>query len=216
MGWYPHTEEELMECGLITKNMLSRAKKDDKVVSVPPGYRKNNQNKMCCVEKIDPKFHQGDDLTCAWSATLILIDIMCSDTADKMVTLRNENPEKFSNIYLFKQSQGRDSVASLLQKNTRFELQKLKNIGNLMQKVDYVMMQDKGLFICVIADYNGSTNHCIGIDCGKNMIYDAVDLKAKWLTKANIEFSTGVYDNNVGGGFAGFADVAKIVRKQGK
>ena len=62
MGWYPHTEDELMECGLITKHMLSNVKKHNKVMSVSPGYRKDNQNKICCVEKIDPKFHQGDDI----------------------------------------------------------------------------------------------------------------------------------------------------------
>ena len=41
MGWYPHTEDELMECGLITKHMLTKVKKDNKVISVPPAYRKN-------------------------------------------------------------------------------------------------------------------------------------------------------------------------------
>ena len=78
------------------------------------------------------------------------------------------------------------------------------------------MMKDKGLFVCVLADYNGSTNHCIGIDCETNLIYDAVDLKAKSLTKENIEYSTGLYENDVNAGIAGFADVAEIVKKRGK
>ena len=67
-----------------------------------------------------------------------------------------------------------------------------------------------------LADHNGSTNHCIGIDCKSRLIYDAVDLKAKRLTKENIECSTGVYENDVSGGFAGFADVSEIVKKLGK
>ena len=78
------------------------------------------------------------------------------------------------------------------------------------------MKKDEGLFVCVLADLNASTNHCIGIDCKWRLIYDAVDLKAKRLTKENIESSTGVYENDVSGGFAGFADVAEIVKKQGK
>ena len=42
-------------------------------------------------------------------------------------------------------------------------------------------------------------------------------MKAKRLTKENIESSTGVYyENDVSGGFAGFADVAEIVKKRGK
>ena len=41
-------------------------------------------------------------------------------------------------------------------------------------------------------------------------------MKAKWLTKENIECSAGVYENDVSGGFAGFADVAEIVKKRGK
>ena len=85
-----------------------------------------------------------------------------------------------------------------------------------MEKVDSIMKKEVGLYVCVIADYNGITNHCIGIDFERNLIYDAVDLKTKWLKKENIELSTGVYDNNISGGFAGFADVAEIVKKQGK
>ena len=80
----------------------------------------------------------------------------------------------------------------------------------MKDRVDNIMKKDKGLFVCVLADYNGSTNHCIGINCETNLIYDAVDLKAKRLTKENIECSTGVYENDVSGGFA---DVAEIVKK---
>ena len=36
------------------------------------------------------------------------------------------------------------------------------------------------------------------------------------LTKENIEYCTGVYKNDVSCGFSGFADVAEIVKKQGK
>ena len=83
----------------------------------------------------------------------------------------------------------------------------------MKDRVDNRMKKDKGLFVCVLADLNASTNHCIGIDCKLRLIYDAVDLKAKRLTKENIECSTGLYENDVSGGFAGFADVAEIVKK---
>ena len=86
----------------------------------------------------------------------------------------------------------------------------------MKEKIDNIMKKDEGLFACVLADYNGSTNHCIGINCETNLIYDAVDLKAKKLTKENIEYSTGVYENDVNAGIAGFADVAEIVKKRGK
>ena len=36
------------------------------------------------------------------------------------------------------------------------------------------------------------------------------------MTKQNIEYSAGVYENDVGDGFSGFAVVAEIVKKQGK
>ena len=42
MGWYPHTQEELLECNLVTRPMLSRAKNHDVVVDVLPGYREEN------------------------------------------------------------------------------------------------------------------------------------------------------------------------------
>ena len=115
MGWYPHTGEELIECNLITPKMLSKAKKSDKVIDVPPGYREDNGKDICYMDDIDPKFHQGNEITCAWSATSILIDILCSDTADEMVHLRDKDPDKFSNIHLFK-GKDNDSVASLLRK----------------------------------------------------------------------------------------------------
>ena len=86
----------------------------------------------------------------------------------------------------------------------------------MKDRIDNIMKKDEGLFVCVLADYNGSTNHCIGINCETNLIYDAVDLKAKSLTKENIEYSTGVYENDVNAGIAGFADVAEIVKKRGK
>ena len=59
MGWYPYTQDELMECGLITQCMLSKTNKNDKVIDVPPGYREDNGRDICYVEHIDPKFHQG-------------------------------------------------------------------------------------------------------------------------------------------------------------
>ena len=70
---------------------------------------------MLYVDDIDPKFNQGDEVTCVWSETLILIDLIYSDTADKMVQLRDADPDKFSNTYLFK-GNNRDSVAGLLGK----------------------------------------------------------------------------------------------------
>ena len=79
-----------------------------------------------------------------------------------------------------------------------------------------MIKRDEGLFVCVLADSKESTNHCIGIDCKSHLIYDAVDLKVKKLTKENIEYSTGLYENGVSAGFAGFADVAEIVKKRGK
>ena len=86
----------------------------------------------------------------------------------------------------------------------------------MKERADNIMKKDKGLFICVLDDYNASTNHYIGIDCKSRLIYDAVDLKAKRLTKENIECSTGVYENDVSAGIAGFADVAEIAKKRGK
>ena len=86
----------------------------------------------------------------------------------------------------------------------------------MKERIDNIMKKDKGLFVCVLADYNGSTNHCIGINCETHLIYDAVDLKAKSLTKENIEYSTGLYENDVNAGITGFADVAEIVKKRGK
>ena len=63
----------------------------------------------------------------------------------------------------------------------------------MKDRIDNIMKKDEGLFVCVLADLNASTNHCIGIDCKSRLICDAVDLKAKRLTKKNIECSTGVY-----------------------
>ena len=114
MGWYPHTQEELLECDLITANILSKAKKSDKGIDVPPGNREDNGRDICYVKEIDLKFHQGKEITCAWSATSILIDLMRSDTADEMVHLRDANPDMFSNIHLFKYSQDYGSVATHL------------------------------------------------------------------------------------------------------
>ena len=92
----------------------------------------------------------------------------------------------------------------------------MKKLGRIKDRADNMMKRDEGLFVCVLADLNASTNHCVGIDCKFYLIYDAVDLKAIFLTKDNIEYSAGVYENDVSGGFAVFADVADIVKKQGK
>ena len=70
--------------------------------------------------------------------------------------------------------------------------------------------------MCVLSDINISTNHCIGIGCKTQLMYDAVDLKAKQLTKENIEYSAGMYENNSSGGFAGFPAVGELVKKRGK
>ena len=68
---------------------------------MPHGHREDNGRDICYVEEIDPKFHQGIEITCAWSATSILIDLLCSDTANKMIRLRDADPDKYSNIHLF-------------------------------------------------------------------------------------------------------------------
>ena len=216
IGWYPHTREELLECGLINTSMLSKAKKSDNGIDVPPGYRDDNGTDVSYVKDIDPKFHQGNKITCAWSATSILIDLLCSDTADEMIRLRDADPNKYSNIHLFKYSQEYGSVATNLSQHSDYELRKVKKIGRMKDRIDNIMKKDEGLFVCVLADYNGSTNHCIGINCETHLIYDAVDLKAKSLTKENIEYSTGLYENDVSAGIAGFLDVAEIVKKRGK
>ena len=215
MGWHPYTHKDLIECNMIFPRILSNVKKNDKVIDVPPGYREDSGRDVCYVEDIDPKFHQGNEVTCAWSVTSILIDLLCSDTADKMVQLRDRDPEEFSHIHLFKGGK-HGSVASLLQKYTDYELKKVTNIGRFKDRVDNIMKRDKGLFLCVLADLNASQNHCIGIDCKSHLIYDAVDLKVKKLTKENIEYCTGLYENGVSAGFAGFANVAEIVKKRGK
>ena len=95
MGWYPHTKKELIECNLITPGMLSNAKKFEKTIDVPPGYRSDSGEDICYVDDIDPKFHQGDEVPCVWSATLIHIDLIRGDTSDKMLQLRDEDPENF-------------------------------------------------------------------------------------------------------------------------
>ena len=86
----------------------------------------------------------------------------------------------------------------------------------MKNKTDTMMKRDEGLFVCVLDNLNTSTNNYIGIDCKSRLIYYTVDLKAKNLTKENIEYSAGVYDNDVSDDFAGFTDVAEIVKKQDK
>ena len=130
-----------------------------------------------------------------------------------MIKLRNEDEVKYSNIHLLK---GNISVSKFLRENTNFEMKKVPNIGKIKDRVDSIMKKEAGLFVCVLADNNASTNHCIGINCESRLIYDAVDLKAKRLTKENIEYSAGLYENDVSGGFYGFAAVAEIVKKRGK
>ena len=110
--------------------MLSKAKKSDKVIDVPPGYREENGKDMCYVEEIDPKFHHRKEITCAWSAILILIDLLWSDTADEMIHICDADPDKFSNIHLFKYSQDYGSVATHLKTITDYELKKVKNRTN--------------------------------------------------------------------------------------
>ena len=62
---------------------------------MPPGYREEDGRDICYVEEIGPKLHQGKGITCAWSATSILLDLLCSDTADEMVHLCDANPNKY-------------------------------------------------------------------------------------------------------------------------
>ena len=100
--------------------MLYDAKKDDSVLDMPPGYREDSGRNVCYVEDIDPKFHQGKEITCAWSATLILINLLCSDTADKMAYLCDKDPERLSNIQLCKCSRHNNYVATILQENNDY------------------------------------------------------------------------------------------------
>ena len=165
--------------------MLLNAKKFDKIIDVPPGYRADSGEDVCYVDDIDPKFHQGDEVTCAWSTTLILIDLICSDTSDEMVQLRDADPDKFSNIHLFK-GNIHDSVEGFLRKNTDFDVRKVKDLGQMKDRADNIMKRDEELFVCILADLNASTNHCIGIDRKSHFIFNAVDLKAKRLTKENV------------------------------
>ena len=114
--------------------MLLNVKKFDKVIDVPPGYRKDSGEDVCYVHNIDPIFHQGDEVTYAWSATLILSDLMCSDTSDKMVQLCDADLDK-SNISLFKGNR-HDSVAGLLRKNTDFDLRKVNDLGQMKDRAE--------------------------------------------------------------------------------
>ena len=123
MGWYPHTREELIECKLITTSMLSRTKLSNKIVDVPPGHREDCDDDVLYEQDIDYKFHQGNGITCAWSATSILVDLVCRKTADKMIKLRNEDENKYSNIHLMR---GHDSVSNHLSKHTDFQLKSVK------------------------------------------------------------------------------------------
>ena len=56
--------------------MLSNAKNHYLVNDVPPGYREYSGKDIHYIEDIDPKFHQGNYFTCAWSASSILIDLI--------------------------------------------------------------------------------------------------------------------------------------------
>ena len=57
---------------------------------------------------------------------MVLIDLLCSDTANEMVHLSDADPNKFPNIHLFKYSQDYGSVATYLKKITDYELKKVK------------------------------------------------------------------------------------------
>ena len=99
MGWYPGTEEDMLQCKVTTKHMLSTARNHNAPVGdVPPGHREDSGKDFCYVEDIDSIFHQQNNVTCAWSATSKLICLISNNTADKMVWLHNTNHEKILKI----------------------------------------------------------------------------------------------------------------------
>ena len=217
IGWHPYTKKEILKVNGVTKRQVDIALSGGEV-HVPPGYRRSDEedgNDCPYQEMIDPKFTQGGEDTCAWSVTCMLVDLICEKTADEMVKMRDNDPKRFSNIHFFKTMGNRiESVHKLLQQFTHFQMRKVNFHVPKHKRLQVLMKKKTGYFVCVIEDMNGAGNHCVGVDCVEQLIYDTVCLKPMKLTMANFIKCAGQYDNSVNGGILGLLDIAQIEKKR--
>ena len=53
-------------------------------------------------------------------------------------------------------------------------------------RLQVLMNKTTGSFVCFIEGINIAGNHCVGVDCAEQLIYNAVCLKPMKLTIANL------------------------------
>ena len=138
-----------------------------------------------------------------------------------MFQLFSSNPLQFERLPFRKLGKNKDRIEKisgmnveltlheLLRMNTSYQLQNTKKETN-EDNLNFLLREDnKGMFVCLLEDHNGNFDHCVGVNCSKQLIFDCMNDYVMKLTEDGLAYCVG----NEGGGLRRVKHCYEVVNR---
>ena len=152
------------------------------------------------LEPIPTQFQQKTydrENSCTWLTVSMIIHMMNSVVAEKMIALYMSDYERFewlglTKVYRNFKSLGQETVQLILQSERfPYRLKKMK-LSNDRRYIDILFDDNtKGLYLCCLEPHMGSSTHVVAIDCNNKLILDCEETHKLELTNENLNRCCG-------------------------
>jgi len=184
----------------------------------------HNKMKDATTTIIEERFQQATYDTknsCVWLAASSLISDIDKETGEKMHQLFLSNPLKFERLPFQKLGKNEDRIEKvagtitqdtlhqLLRMNTPYQLQNVKK-DTSEENLNFLLREDnKGMFVCLLEDFNGNYDHCVAVNCSKRLVFDCMNDYVMNLTENGLAYCVG----NDGGGLRRVKHCYEVVNR---
>ena len=211
-GWQQCSQADLENT---SKNLLALYKAEPKVEFIIKGggYRKKSSaqddailddNELLCKEFLQDDVMKKAKVnsSCMWLSACMVVNEFDKDEAKRMLSSLVRDPKAYDWMYLFKYPQNENVSGKILvdelSKCSKFQLQKVKGVGNVTDRLDFLLNPSStGKYICQLRTNANVCQHTVGVDCDKKMIYDCMEKKKLPLTRESFDQCCGQHQNGI-------------------
>ena len=163
-----------------------------------------------------------------WSSGCLLFNSVDREIADNMVECYKANREKYEQLDIFNRKK-RSNIDTMIMKRTslyqqlqtvsgnQYDVCKVRFCKDVKSKniTDLILNEKKdGIFFALLQDQNKNRSHAVGIDVGKQLIYDCMEDKPLFLNVNNLSICCG--SNAVFSSIAVAGELKNLTKDQSK
>ena len=159
---------------------------------------------MVCIPMIFKQSTYQNQNGCVWLSACMLLNSVNSELGMKMAKCYEEDNDKkqYEWLDIYPNQRRSDNTitiqrGSLVQKVRQlrgcgYQVQKIRKSNNGQSLCDFLLKEKtEGLFVVVLEDTDGIQQHAVGIDVGKEIIYDCMEDKTLPFTVENLSVCCG-------------------------